>query len=160
MAIVNISYAGTNLTFCDGTPAENGNGWYGPLTVNISDDDIGIFFDVDVTLVHGTLMITAVGYNTVVTNITGCEDFGNYPDIPEYEPEWYKPPIWNTWPPYDPSMDDPLSFKWCECEIYKGVVEYGECMTKPVDRTDSCCNHVPLDFKQWMINFEYYDGEE
>ncbi len=150
----NLSYAGTRLMFCDGSMASNGDGWTGQSTITIGEGQESVDFPVTVGPVYGILMVSIEGIDSHIIEVIGCEE--NYPDIPEYKPEWYMAPIWNTWPDYDPDITDLTSFKWCECDIYGGVVEYGECMTKPVDVQQShCCDYVPKDFRQWSKNFEY-----
>ncbi len=101
MATINISYSGTNLKFCDGTQAINGNGWYGPTTVEV-DENNDTIVEVELELVYGTLVATPDGEESTIISVDRCIE----------------------------------------------------------QETDSCCNHVSLDFQQWMINFEYYDGEE
>ena len=51
MATINISYSGTNLKFCDGTQAINGNGWYGPTTIEV-DENNDTIVEVELELVY------------------------------------------------------------------------------------------------------------
>ncbi len=146
-AVVNISYAGTNLKFCNDSPASTGNGFDAPTSVTL--DEFGTAaFNIDLGLVYGMLVTTADGYGTITTEVYGCDNWPDYPPIDPWSPNPYDPGAWNDWPPYNPDSEISFNFKWCSCDVIGSVPNSGGDMPYPVKTgLPRCSYHFPTEDK-------------
>ncbi len=153
---LNISYAGTNLIFCDGTAASLGNGFNGPISIEVPADQKNTKFDVTTSMVTGILVVTVEGTNSVATYVECCDDDWNPDPIPGWNPDPYDPGKWNEWPPYNPDTEPPFNFTWCPCDVIDDVPNSGGTLPEPIaDNEMPCSDYVPKNYKQWSKNFAY-----